>query len=487
MGMANADSMDAAGRQSNLQSRNYDGWLNILTGLGMQGYDKKEHTRFQGDIKLGEAELRDILTYNGLGKRIINLKAEDMLRNWYTIEGDTDNLIPNYYSQIKGKDNGNGKREIYRALKWARGYGGALVVIGAMDGRDLTEPLDENNIQNVEFLHAFHRFRVSRVQYYLDASKSNYWETEIYMVNPVRGAGYQVHESRCLIFDGEEVPPEIRLMNYGWGDSVIQAIYSGLRGMGESYAGCEHIIQEYILTYLQITGLANLLASGNDKDIMTRLNLMDMSKHSMNTVLLDKDEAINRISASVSGLPDLVGKLIQRVSSESGYPVRKLFGEVNVGSSLGNNNEGDMEDYYASVKSEQEEKLTGPLERLSRIIMLSKNGPTKGQEIKPKEASEWKVCFPPLKVESQAQIVEQRGKQAEIDAKYIEAGVLDPMEVRDSRFGGSSYSHDTKLDESLKEEDLVPEETAGNDEPAGGPGNDDPSGGLQNVKTGVKK
>ena len=490
LGMANADSLDAAQQKSVLKTTNYDGWMNILTGLGMQGFDKKEHTRYQGDINLYEPELRDIQTFNGLGKRIINLKAMDMLRQWFTIEGDTDNVIPNYFTKIKGKDNGNAKREIFRALKWARGYGGALAVIGAMDGRDLTEPLDENNIRNIEFIHTFHRFRVSRVSYYIDPTKSNYWETEMYMVNPVRGAGYQVHESRCAIFDGEEVPPEVRLMNYGWGDSVIQAVYAAMRGMGESYAGCEHIIQEFILTYIQITGLANMLAAGQEKEVLNRLNTLDLGKHNMNTVAVDKDEAVNRISASVSGLPDLVGKIIQRVSSEAGYPVRKLFGEVNVGSSLGNNNEGEMEDYYADCKSEQEEKLTGPLERICRLIMLSKEGPTKGQEIKPQEASEWKIVFPPLKVESQGDIIDRQSKQAEIDDKYVGMSALDPMEVRKSRFGGGSYSHDTELDESLTEEDLAPEDDEGADKAKGGPGTPgekDLSMGTQNVKTGGEK
>ena len=45
LGMANSDSLDAARQQSTLKTTNYDGWMNILTGLGMQGIDKKEHTR----------------------------------------------------------------------------------------------------------------------------------------------------------------------------------------------------------------------------------------------------------------------------------------------------------------------------------------------------------------------------------------------------------------------------------------------------------
>jgi phage-related protein (TIGR01555 family) len=450
MRTANVDSLEAVSIKSSLPVAVGDGWMNLLTGLGMSGYDKKESTSFYGDTRLYEAEIRDLITYNGLAKRIVGLMAEDMLREWFTIEGDTDNVVPNYYRKIKGRDGGNAKREIYRALKWARGYGGAIVVIGATDGQEMTEPLNEASIKKIEFIHAFHRYRVSRVKYYEDPRDPRYWETEIYMVNPPRGFGYQVHESRCLVFDGEEVPPETRLMNYGWGDSILQAVYRRLRGLGESYAGCEHIIQEFILTYLQISGLANQIASGQEELVRKRLNILDLSKHMMNTVLLDKDEILNRISASVAGLPELIGKLIQATASETGYPVRKLFGEVNVGSGLSNDRSEETRDYYDVVASEQEEKLLTPIERLSELIMLSKEGPTKGALV----GSSWRVIFPPLWQPSEKEIVDNRKTVADTDNIYVSMGAVAPEEIRTSRFGGNSYSHETVLDPSLKPEDI---------------------------------
>jgi phage-related protein (TIGR01555 family) len=455
---ANQDSLRMANTVAGVNIS--DGWANLLTGMGLSGYDKKVSTFFMGDTKLGQAEIRDILVFNGLGKRIVNLMAETMLRKWFTIEGDTDNLVPNYIRNIKGRDNGTGKREIYRALKWARAYGGSLIVLGAMDGQDLTRPLNENGISKIEFMHAYHRYCVSRSQYYLDPTQPNYYETEIYIVNPPRGAGFPVHESRVLIFDGEECPPETRLQNYGWGESVLQAVFTRLRGLGESYAGCEHIIQEFVMNVLKMKGLANLIASGQESQVRTRLNLFDLSKHINNTALIDENEEITRMSASISGLPDLMGKLIQATASETGYPVRMLFGETNVGSGLSNDRTEETQDYYDVVASEQEEKLRGPFERLSKLIMLSKEGPTNGAEIKSDKAKDgsWNLVFAPLRVQSQKEMIEDRKAQAEVDKAYIDGYVLDPEEIRKSRFGGNSYSFETTIDKNLNpKDDKTPE------------------------------
>jgi len=446
MEAANHDSLVAANAKSTIQNAPVsDGWMNILTGLGILGYDKKESTRFYSGFRLYEAELRDLLTYNGLAKRIINLPVEDMTRKWFKVEGDTDNKIVKWLRKIKGvTPNSTAKTEIIRALRYARGYGGALMVMFVDDGGKLTDPLNLNNIRNIESVKTYHRFRTSRVQYYLDETQPNYYQTEIYMVNPPRGTGYQVHESRCIPFDGEDCPPEVRLMNYDWGDSVLQAVYTRLRGLGESYAGCEHIISEFILTFLQMNGLANMIAGGQERAIKERLNILDLSKHISNTVLLDKDETINRISASISGLPDLMGKLIQATSAETGIPVRKLFGEVNVGSSLGDNREEETDDYNNMISSEQQEKLLPALEILARIIMLNKTGPTSGQEI-----PNWEIKFDPLRQMSQKEICDARKIQMETDSGYVTSGILAPEEIRDSRFGGDSYSFETKIDPKL--------------------------------------
>lgn len=445
---SNADSVASARAHSDVVLS--DGWTNLLTGLGMSGYDKKQSTFFMAGTRLSEPDIRDLIVYNGLAKRIVNLMAEDMLRQWFTIDGDTDLAIPKSIRKIKGRDGANGKKEIYRALKWSRAYGGALVVVGAMDGKEITEPLDENRIQNIEFLHAYHRYRVSRVRYYLDSNKPNYYETEIYMVNPPRGAGFQIHESRVLVFDGEDCPPETRLMNYGWGESVLQAVFTRLRGLGEAYLGCEHIISEFVLNFLKMKGLSNYLSSNQEALIQKKLNYMDLSKHIINTVLLDDGEEISRVSASVSGLPELMGKLIQATASETGYPVRKLFGEVNVGSGLSNDRTEETNDYYAVAQSEQEEKLRGPLERLCHLQMLSKSGPTGGKLIVPAGKSDWQLTFCPLTVMSQKEITEQRKSQAEVDEKYVNMNAVAPEEIRQSRFGGDTYSHETRLDPKLK-------------------------------------
>ncbi len=53
--------------------------------------------------------------------------------------------------------------------------------------------------------------------------------------------------------------------------------------------------------------------------------------------------------------------------------------------------------------------------------------------------------------------------QGETDGMYIDKGVLAPEEVRDSRFGGDNYSHDTHIEGDIEPPDRNPEENEEDD------------------------
>jgi phage-related protein (TIGR01555 family) len=414
-----------------------DGWQNVLTGMGTRTNDRKEWTTFVQDYKLSEIIERNLFAFSGLAQRIINLPVYDGLRKWCTIEGDTDNLWANECRRLSIK------MQIRRAWRYARLFGGAVVVMMVKDGKELTEPLDENNIQEIESLRVYGRWRVNRTSWYLDSDDPRYGETEIYVVSPIQqfATSYMVHESRCLIFDGVDVPDQIRAMNNWWGDSVYQAIYQRLRGLGESYGNIEHIIGEFILMVTKIKGLSNKLAMGKEDEITARVMVNQMLRHTMGTYTIDSDgEDAQRVSATTTGLGELMEKMMMAVSAETSIPVRKLFGSPISGAGLSNNGNSENQDYYDFCISEREEKVETPLERLGRIVMLQKSGPWGG-----KEMDNWRFVWPPLQEEPMSVQLANKKSQSEIDRQYFDMGSLDPDEIRNSRFGSDSYSHETTI------------------------------------------
>jgi phage-related protein (TIGR01555 family) len=262
------------------------------------------------------------------------------------------------------------------------------------------------------------------------------------VTNSTTGMSYIVHETRCLRFDGADLPERLAAVNNGWGDSVFVSYYERLRGLGDAYGDIESIIGEFIIGILSIDGLQELIATGQEQLVKDRLNLLDLSKHIMNTMLLDTNEKMERVSATVTGIESLVGKLESALSAVSGIPKVLLFGEQSQG--LGSEASGSIRLYYDDIAARQEEELRDPLEYVSKLIQLSSEGPTRGRELEG-----WALTFNPLWQPTQEELVKTRYTQAQTDEIYINTGVLQPGEVVASRFGGESYSHDTTIDESL--------------------------------------
>ena len=412
-----------------------DGWANLLTGLGLKGTDKRLSTNFIADPRLTWSDLTYLYRSDGLAKRIINLPSNDIFRAWFKIEGDTDGEIELKLREL------DAKKHLKQAFRLARLFGGSLAIMGIDDGQTYEKPVKESAIKGVEHLHVFDRWRmtVNTADLYLDPANDKYGMPERYLVTPLYGNPFYVHESRVLRFEGEPVTDIIRIGNQGWGDSVLQSCWDRLRALGESYGNLEHIVDEFIIGLMTINNLQEMIAGGKEKIIQKRLNMVDITKSVMNTVLLDDKETYQRISATTTGLGEVMDKIIEALSAVTGIPVCLLMGRSQAG--LSNDEGSQVRFYYDMISGLQEEEVYPQLNRLTNYINLGLGSPL---------GDEWFVRFNPLWQPTEKQIVEQRKMQAEADAIYLTAGVVLPEEVALSRFGGDFYSHDTNLSETHK-------------------------------------
>lgn len=412
-----------------------DGWQNLYTGLGIANRDKTQHTNFSGSVLLTEQELTDLYRGDGFAKRVVNLPADQMLREGFEVTEDDEDMIMAKLDELAAM------KEIRKMLRWARLFGMGCIVMGIDDGKsDLAEPVDENSIRNVIFLRAFDRYRVTytTADLYNDARDPNFGKVKVYNISPVSGVPFRCHHSRMLIVDGEDMPDLARVSNDGWGDSVIQSTYTQLRSMGSMYAGIEHIVDDFVQGTLSIQNLQELIASGQEAVILKRLQLIDMSRHLINTTLLDERETYEKHSSTVTGLPDLLDRYVQALSAVTGIPVTLLMGKSPAG--LNATGDSDIRQWYDDIASKQIEVLKPPLEILIRYIFLSKEGAFKGRE-----PENWSIKFNPLWQMSDTEKATIRKTVADADNVYLSNGVLTADEVAQSRFGGEEWSMDTEL------------------------------------------
>lgn len=436
-----------------------DSWTNALTGIGTSR-DKMTASSFAGDGLLPFGVLEDLYHNDDMAARGVDAIPEQMLREGFEISvkdnAETGDQIEKFLESLDVID------KFEEALIWGRLYGGSLLLVGANDGAsEPAQPLNENKIQSIDFLTPIDRFSVFPVKWYDDALKPKYGEPEVYRfllpTTPNPGGimnfqvGQEVHETRLIRFRGARTSIRRRRVNFGWDDSVLQRVYSVLLAFGMNWASVTHLLSDVAQGVMKIKNLASII-TGNAKDTLReRAALADETRSVARVLMLDADsEDFTRVPTPFNGIPDLLDRTGIRLSAAFGMPVTKLLG-ISPGG-LNATGESDIRNWYDEIAAKQPRVLTPRLNRLIRLSMLAKNGPTGGKLIE-----DFNITYRPLWQLGPTEEADRRKTVAETDEIYIDKGVQTAEETAESRFQPTGYSAETTVDlelrDQLKEQD----------------------------------
>lgn len=436
-----------------IKKYNTDGWTNVLTGLGQRARDKKESGVFKMCRRWYQSELDELYRADGLSRIIVDTVADEMVRQGWEVEGDEESFI-------SGKmDSLHAYSKIADLIKWARLYGGGLIIMGINDGRELIDPVDTENIRNIQWLHSFDRYQASSANgtFNGDLNSPNYGYPDVYLVTDSRtGNVFYVHHSRTLRMDWQQLPPRFQNWNDGWGDPIFASIYDELRNYSTLYGNLATLSYDFVTKILQVEGLAELVAAQGDSccnGLQARINILNMAAGATNTSIIDSKETLTKHSTQLTGIPETVDRFMYAVSAVAGIPVSLLFGRAAAG--LNSTGDNDVRNFYDKVKQYQEAKLKPLLERLVSYLYLSRDSPLNG-----KEPDHWAIQFVPLWQNSEEQEAIIRRTVAETDAIYLDRGVLDAKEVAVSRFAQDKWSMNTQIDLEARENGYDPNEIA---------------------------
>lgn len=439
-----------------------DNWQNVLTGLGTSR-DKTAYGRFVRLSEINETELTSLYHQNDTARKIVALKPQEMMRQGFAVSVDDDTEASSAVSKdLRRLDVGLNVRD---AMIWGRLYGGAVVIIGADDGGGAEEPLNEDAIRSVKFLHVVDKRYLVPDTYFEDPlNDENFGEPQTYRVVTRRGAtNVVIHRSRLLVFGGSHTSDEERDRLGGWDHSVITPVYDVLRMFDSVWKSAEHLMSDASQAVFKIQGLMSMLAGGQKDVLQTRMQLVDMSRSVARALLLDAEagEEFTREASSFTDAQNMLEKFMMRLASAVDIPVTILMGRSPAGQNA--TGDADFRWFYDTIRTAQENELRPQLEKLVRLVMLAADGPTGG-----KEPEAWGLSFAPLWQNTPSEQAELEKKHAEKDKLYIDAGVVLPEEVALSRYRPEGWSADTTIDRELREEMLEAEATmpAATDEPA---------------------
>ena len=434
-----------------------DGWQNVLTGLGSKTRDKRESSIPVPD-PLSYQDALSIYRSTDTGARIVDVPADEMMRQGFDVQ------IPGEHEQAEAigaaLDDLDVNSKLLDLAKKTRAFGGAIALVGAQDGAArLSEPLNENRIASIEFLTTFDPSEVSVLEFVGSVGARNYGEPAFYSIHPKvynadpKGQGLErVHASRVLHFRGASISRLQEQSNRGFGDSVFDLVWKVIRDFDSAYSNSSVLIEDFAQAVFKIKGLAEAIAGDRSDLVKKRLEVMDLSRSVLRAVALDADgEDFERKPTPVSGLSDLLDRFANRLSAATRIPVTVLMGTSPAGMSA--TGASDIRIFYDFISGQQQSVLKKPLERLIRLLMLSKKGPTKGVE-----PENWAVQFRPLWQPSEAEQATTRATMAGADQIYLTNGVLSADEVRNARFSGDRYTVETTIeadDDTSEADDLA--------------------------------
>lgn len=405
-----------------------DRWINPHNQFGGPR-DPMSRTYFGRDYVMTQPELDALYEGDWVSRRIVEIIANDVTREWITLSHDTDQKKAEKVTEEM--DRLNVQENFAEAIRLARLYGGDAMIIGAFDGQDVSEPL--GTVESVEWIANVDRFHAYPATHYQDPEDPRFGLPETYTIQRLAVIGtqtMQVHESRIIRFDGAYLPPRLRIRNFGWSAPVIQHVREQLRQFGVSMQSGAGVLQDFITMKMKIDNLSELLRDNTGtQNLLERVSIIAAERAMHNIMLYGADEEIDKVGTPVTGLAELIDLGMDFVSAAAEIP-KSVFFHNQTGRLGGDAGANDRRTHYDNISSQQENKYTNPMQQIVDIV-AEPLGFAPG---------EIKFVWNPLWQLSELEQADQYNKTADGDVKYINAGVLHPEEVALGRFGGETMN-----------------------------------------------
>ena len=431
-----------------------DGLINTLSGMGTAA-DKSAFGQFC-KVQRSYDELSQLYSSTAIARKVVDIIPGDMTREWRSLEDS--GLEPEKIEAFELEETKlDIKRKVRRALKFARLHGGALLIPIIENGdTDLRMPLNINSVKKGMFkgLNVVEaEFAPAAGAITQDPTSPNYLMPEFYSITGTHNT--QIHHSRVIRFDGLELPRREFMANRWWHQSVLDSVYNDLQNAiltSNSIAGLMH---ELNLDIINIKGLSNSLASGNEAAVKARFDMYGFAKSMYHMAILDEDETFSNRPAPAAGLGELIDKFYGILSAVSGVPATRFMGESPGG--LNATGTSDLKNYYDEVKDKQVCELGPALSKIDELVSRS----IWGEPNEDVHSYTWN----PLEQESQLERSTREFTDAQRDQIYLLNGVVTEAQVATELQQGKVYtsiddSHIAELEAALKEDDFNEEDEA---------------------------
>lgn len=386
----------------------------------------RSQTAQTGEVWIPDYDLAEKYQYNGLFSKIIDRPAEEACKHGldYNV---SDSELAAYLDDAL--DRLDWEEKATAAIRWARLFGGAIIVMLLDDGRGLEEPVNWQDIRSVEELRVYERAVVQPDPEVYRSGTAEYFD-----ISSTYGGTFRVHRSRCLIFKNGTLPEYGTAQQYYyWGLPEYIRIKRDLSIALRTHTNAANMIEKSVQPVYKQRGLQSMLAGPNGDDMeLKRLQVLDASRGMMNTIAIDMEgEEYDFKTFQMSGTKEILDSACNLLSAVTCIPQTILFGRSPAGENA--TGESDLENYYNFVEGIQKRMLKKNVRTLIKAIVQA--GIYDGSIAE--NPGIIKPSFPPLwslteTERAQVDLVRAQTEQANAQTvqMYMDMQIIGPEEVR---------------------------------------------------------
>ena len=394
-----------------------DSLRSLVSGMGDPYRDKAASASYAHG-NLNDEQLQLSYRNSWVARKIVDIPALDSLRkgrDWQAEQKDIT-LIENEEKRL------NLWNKLLQCKTLARLWGGAAIVIGSKDD-DLSEPFDFEKVGKGElpYLTVLSRRELSPKELERDPLSEYFGLPPAFEVTG-QDRFVELHSSRLVVQIGAPHPDPWNAVgpNFGWGDSVLQAVYSAMQNTDSTASNIASLVFEANVDVFGIPDLMEHLSTDAYRNkLLDRLTLAAAGKSITKSLVRDVEEEYSRHSASFASLDEVMQSFLLMVSGAADIPLTRFLGQSPSG--LSSTGEGDMKNYYDRVTSIQTLELQPAMWRLDEALIRSALG-TRPDEI----FYEW-TPLEQLSEKDQAEIGLKHSQAAE---SLTRSGLFMPDELR---------------------------------------------------------
>ena len=385
----------------------------------------RSQTAQTGEVWIPDYDLAEKYQYNGLFSKIIDRPAEEALKHgmeYNVSDADLREFLDDALDRLDWEE------KAVTAIRWARLFGGSIIVMLLDDGGGLEEPVNWQDVRSVEELRVYERAIVQPDPDTYRTGKAEYFD-----VSSTYGGTFRVHRSRCLVFKNGSLPEYGAAQQYYyWGLPEYIRIHKDLSRALKTHTNAANMIEKSVQPVYKQRGLQSMLAGPNGDEMeLKRLQVLDASRGIMNTIAVDMEgEDYDFKTFQMTGAKEILESTCNLLSAATCIPQTILFGRSPAGENA--TGESDLENYYNFVEGIQKRMLKKNIRTLIKAIVQA--GVYDGSienpgNIKPTFKPLWSLS------ETEKATVElTKAQRAQVAAQtaqlYIDMQAIQPDEVR---------------------------------------------------------